>query len=281
MRNEEIIFNNILHKCYENNYSSYEIELVKKSYEYAKKVHEGRKRKNGDDFIIHPLTTAEIVANLNSDVTTIVSAMVHEAIQHGNGNLEEIEEGFGTEVKNIVDSLLKVNKLHLVDDSESSALYLRKVLVALSEDVRVIIVKLASRIHNLRTIEGMSPEEGKAKARETWNVLIPIAHRLGINQIKSELEDLSFRILKPDIYDEIESGPAQERQRLRPSHSPGHHSRVGAEGTVWAGAFPGDGRTGPGCIRPPGTGGPALRRNGRFPGPGRLHTSHDVGPGGR
>ena len=205
MRNEEIIFDNILRKCYENNYSSYEIELVKKSYEYAKKVHEGRKRKNGDDFIIHPLTTAEIVANLNSDVTTIVSAMVHEAIQHGNGNLEEIEEEFGTEVKNIVDSLLKVNKLHLVDDSESSALYLRKVLVALSEDVRVIIVKLASRIHNLRTIEGMSPEEGKAKARETWNVLIPIAHRLGINQIKSELEDLSFRILKPDIYDEIES----------------------------------------------------------------------------
>ena len=205
MRNEEVIFNNILHKCYENNYSSDEIELVKKSYEYAKKVHEGRKRKNGDDFIIHPLTTAEIVANLNSDVTTIVSAMVHEAIQHGNGNLEEIEEGFGTEVKNIVDSLLKVNKLHLVDDSESSALYLRKVLVALSEDVRVIIVKLASRIHNLRTIEGMSPEEGKAKARETWNVLIPIAHRLGINQIKSELEDLSFRILKPDIYEEIES----------------------------------------------------------------------------
>ena len=205
MRTEEEIFKNIIDKCYENNYSNDEIELIKKSYEYAKKVYAGKKRKNGDDLIIHPLTAAEIVANLNSDTTTIVSAMVHEAICRGTGELEDIEANFGPEVRNIVESLLKVNRLHLVDDSESSALYLRKVLVALSEDVRVIIVKLASRIHNLRTIEGMSPEEGKAKARETWNVLIPIAHRLGINQIKSELEDLSFRILKPDIYEEIES----------------------------------------------------------------------------
>ena len=214
MMREENILKSILDKCNENNYSLEDIELVKKSYEYAKEKHQGMMRKNGDNFLIHPLTAAEIVANLNSDVTTIVSAMVHESVKRGTGNLDEIEKLFGEDVRNIVESLMKVNKLHLVDDSESSALYLRKVLVALSEDVRVIIVKLASRIHNLRTIEGMTPEEGKAKARETWNVLIPIAHRLGINQIKSELEDLSFRILKPDIYEEIESELPLPRQEL-------------------------------------------------------------------
>jgi GTP pyrophosphokinase len=208
------LYKEFLNKCYENNYSTDEIDKIIEAYEYAYLVHKGQKRKNGDEFIIHPLTTALLVANLNTDVTTVISALVHESVGRGTSSLEDLEDRFGSDVKNIVESLLKVNKLHLMDESESSALYLRKVLVALSEDVRVIIVKLASRIHNLRTIDGMSEEEAKIKARETWNVLIPIAHRLGINAIKSELEDLSFRILKPEIYDEIESELPEPRSDL-------------------------------------------------------------------
>ncbi len=208
------LYKEFLNKCYENNYSTDEIDKIIEAYEYAYLLHKGQKRKNGDEFIIHPLTTALLVANLNTDVTTVISALVHETVGRGTATLEELEDKFGSDVRNIVESLLKVNKLHLMDESESSALYLRKVLVALSEDVRVIIVKLASRIHNLRTIDGMSEEEAKIKARETWNVLIPIAHRLGINAIKSELEDLSFRILKPEIYDEIESELPEPRSDL-------------------------------------------------------------------
>lgn len=169
---------------------------------------------NGDDYIIHPLTVALIVANLNSDATTIISALVHESIDHGSSSFEELEELFGKDVKDIVMSLTKVNRLHLLEDSEASSLYLRKVLVALSEDVRVIILKLAGRLHNMRTNDGLSKELQKQKALETWNVLIPIAHRLGINQIKSELEDLCFKYLKPEVYVEIENELPATREEL-------------------------------------------------------------------
>ncbi|MCH5166492.1 MAG: bifunctional (p)ppGpp synthetase/guanosine-3',5'-bis(diphosphate) 3'-pyrophosphohydrolase [Erysipelotrichales bacterium] len=207
-------FNELLQICEDNRYTSKEIELIKKAYKFASLEHEGMLRKNKDPYITHPLEVAIIVANLNTDAATVVAALVHETIDHGSSNYETIEELFGEDVKNIVVSLAKVNHLHLTDDSESSALYLRKVLVALSEDVRVIILKLAGRVHNLRTAEGLSKEKQKQKALETWNVLIPIAHRLGINQLKSELEDLSFKFLKPEIYVDIENELPAPREEL-------------------------------------------------------------------
>lgn len=204
----------LLEICDANNYLDREMSLIKKAIEFAKMQHKDMKRKNGDEYITHPLEVAIIVANLNTDAETVVSALVHETIDHGSSSFEELEELFGTDVKNIVASLTKVNRLHLLDASESSSLYLRKVLVALSEDVRVIILKLAGRVHNLRTNEGLSKEKQKQKALETWNVLIPIAHRLGINQLKSELEDLSFRYLKPDVYKDIEAELPAPRTEL-------------------------------------------------------------------
>lgn len=196
--------NELLSIAQDNNYTDKEIELINKAIDFAKIQHNGMKRKNGEEYLVHPLEVAIIVANLNTDAITVVSALVHETVDHGSSSFEELGELFGEEVKNIVVSLTKVNRLHLLDDSETSSLYLRKVLVALSEDVRVIILKLAGRVHNLRTNEGLSKEKQRQKALETWNVLIPIAHRLGINQLKSELEDLSFRYLKPDVYTDIE-----------------------------------------------------------------------------
>ena len=210
-------FEELLAICNDNRYSYQEIDKIKEAYEFAKKQHKGMKRKNGDDYISHPLEVAIIVAGLNTDANTVISALVHETIDHGSSSFEELEELFGEDVKNIVVSLTKVNRLHLLDDSESSSLYLRKVLVALSEDVRVIILKLAGRVHNLRTNEGLSKEKQKQKALETWNVLIPIAHRLGIYKLKSELEDLSFRYLKPDIYEDIEKelpAPREESEEI-------------------------------------------------------------------
>ena len=175
----EELYQELMSKCISNNYKDEDIQLIEKAYKFALEQHKGMKRKNGEDFIVHPLSVAIIVANLNSDAETVISALVHESIDHGHSSFDEIEELFGEEVKNIVLSLTKVNRLHLLDDSESSSLYLRKVLVALSEDVRVIILKLAGRLHNMRTNEGLSKEKQKQKAQETWNVLIPIAHRLG------------------------------------------------------------------------------------------------------
>ena len=209
------LYNNLISLCNQNDYSKDNIDEINEAYNYALKQHKDMLRKNGEQYIVHPLNVAIIVAELRVDYTTVIAALLHEVVDHGNSSYEEIKEEFGNEVSDIVESLNKVNKLHLVDDSESSAIYLRKVLVALSEDVRVIIIKLAGRVHNLRTIEGLDPETQKIKARETENVLIPIAHRLGIYKLKSELEDLSFKILRPDIYNQIESELPEKRSELQ------------------------------------------------------------------
>lgn len=211
----EELYKDLLAVVSDNGYKTTEIEQIEKAYQFALKQHQGMKRKNGEEYISHPLNVALIVANLNADAVTVISALVHETIDHGSSSFEEIEELFGDEVRKIVTSLTKVNRLHLLDDSESSSLYLRKVLVALAEDVRVIILKLAGRVHNMRTYEGLPEKKQKQKAKETWNVLIPIAHRLGINSIASELENISFRILKPEIYEEIENSLPAPRSELQ------------------------------------------------------------------
>lgn len=206
--------NTLISLCQDNRYTEKEMERINKAIEFASKEHEGMFRKNGEVYLVHPIEVATIVANLNVDAETVIAALVHETVDHGSSSFDELGELFGDDVKSIVVSLTKVNRLHLLDASESSSLYLRKVLVALSEDVRVIILKLAGRVHNLRTNEGLSKEKRKQKALETWNVLIPIAHRLGINQLKSELEDVSFRYLKPEIYTDIEAELPAPREEL-------------------------------------------------------------------
>ena len=179
------------------------IDVIKKAYNYALNKHVGKKRKDGTLFITHPLSVAKILCDLNVDDTTIVAALVHETISESDSTKEELEKLFGKEVSVIVDSLTKINKLKLNDNSEQESLYLRKVLVGLSLDPRVLIIKLADRLHNMRTLSSLPIEKQKQKATETMNVLIPIAHRLGINSIKSELEDLSLKYSKPEVYNSI------------------------------------------------------------------------------
>lgn len=180
-----------------------ELDLINKAYDFALNKHGDRKRLNGDPYISHPLEVASILTDLNVDYITIVCALLHETINHTETNISEIKEEFGEEVANIVQSVSKINRLELSDDKDSSAQYLRKVLVGLSEDVRVLFIKLADRLHNMRTLYALPIEVQKQKANETINVLIPIAHRLGINSIKGELEDLCLRYTKPDVYNDI------------------------------------------------------------------------------
>ena len=183
--------------------SEQEIDTINKAYEFALEKHKGKKRLNGDDYISHPLEVANILLDLNCDYVTIAAALIHETINHGNATLDEIRSNFGPEITKIIQSISRINRLELKDDQDSSAAYLRKVLVGLSEDVRVLFIKLADRLHNMRTIYALPPEEQKAKAVETTQVLIPIAHRLGINSVKSELEDICLRCTKPDVYNDI------------------------------------------------------------------------------
>lgn len=180
------------------------LDKIKEAYLYALKEHEGLKRLSGDDYITHPLHVANILTDLNVDDVTIIASLLHEVLNNGkNATIEEIEEKFGSEVAKIVNSVSKINKLELVDETESSAIYLRKVLVGLAEDPRVLYIKLADRLHNMRTNWAIREEKQKEKAKETMSVLVPIAHRLGINSIKAELEDICLRILKPDVYNDI------------------------------------------------------------------------------
>lgn len=178
-------------------------ETIKKAYLFAEAQHKGMKRQSGDDFITHPLEVCKILMELNVDDTTLIAALIHETINHGSSSKEEIESLFGSDVANIVESISKINKLELPNQNESSSLYLRKILVGLTEDVRTLYLKLADRLHNMRTYWAIEPEKQKRKAEETMSVLVPIAHRLGINSLKSELENLSLYYLKPDVYNDI------------------------------------------------------------------------------
>ena len=177
-----------------------EIEMIKKAYNYAYKKHFGQKRMTGEDYIEHPLNVAYILTEINADYQTICAALLHDVIEDCNVDIDEFKQIFGEEIYILVDGVTKINKLNFSGEGEAIIENHRKIIVGLSKDVRVIILKLADRLHNLRTMWVHSEEKQKAKAKETLDILTPIAHRLGIFKIKSELEDLSLRYYKPDIY---------------------------------------------------------------------------------
>lgn len=180
-----------------------DLKLINNAFDYAYKKHFGVKRITGDDYITHPLNVAMILTDINADAECLAAALLHDTVEDTDSTKEEITELFGKEVALLVDGVTKINRLHFSTTSEQMAANQRKILVGLSEDVRVIIIKLADRLHNMRTLYVMPEEKQKKKARETLEILTPVADRLGINKIKSELEDLSLRYLKPDVYFDI------------------------------------------------------------------------------
>ncbi|MBP5408094.1 MAG: bifunctional (p)ppGpp synthetase/guanosine-3',5'-bis(diphosphate) 3'-pyrophosphohydrolase [Bacilli bacterium] len=180
-----------------------ELDLIRKAYMFAFEHHFGVKRLTGEDYIIHPLNVAYILTEIHADSSTISAALLHDVIEDCDVTKEEISETFGPEIALLVDGVTKINRLNFSGDNEAVIANHRKILVGLSEDVRVIIIKLADRLHNMRTLWVLPEKKQKEKARETLQILTPIAHRLGISSIKSELEDLSLRYYKPDIYFEI------------------------------------------------------------------------------
>lgn len=177
-----------------------EVAFVMKAYEYAKLMHKDQKRKSGEPYIIHPVNVAIILADLDMDVETIVSALLHDVVEDTPATYDDIKEMFSEDVAKIVDGVTKLNKLNYKSSEAFQAENLRKMILAMNNDIRVIIVKLADRLHNLRTLEYMNEEKRKQKAQETIEIYAPLAGRLGIFKIKWELEDLSLRYLDPEVY---------------------------------------------------------------------------------
>ena len=177
-----------------------EISKIKKAYEYAKDAHLGMLRKSGEPYIQHPLNVAYILTRVYADTPTLCAALLHDTVEDTDTTLEDITKLFDSEVSLLVNGVTKINKLNFSTTNEAIIANQRKIFVGLSEDVRVIILKLADRLHNMRTLWALSEEKQKENARETLEILTPIAHRLGIHKLKSELEDLSLRYLKPDAF---------------------------------------------------------------------------------
>lgn len=177
-----------------------EIDKLKSAYDYAEELHKNQKRLTGDPYIKHLLNVVHILITLNADSDTLIAGMLHDAISIGGIKEEDIKEKFGDDVAMLVSGVTQINRLNYNGTNETAIANHRKILVGLTKDVRVIFIKLADRLHNMRTIYMLSDEKKKENAKETLEILTPIAHRLGINKIKSELEDLSLRYLKPDVY---------------------------------------------------------------------------------
>lgn len=186
-------FEDLIEILRENELKANDLDIITRAYNKAKNFSDDK----------HYLRVAGIVAELNADTNMIASALLHDAVMDGDLSLDEVREEFGDNIADLIDNLVKLRRIKLNDYNESSSIYLRKVLVGISEDVRVLIIKLADRLDEMRNTEGMSEEDKKQIANETMNVLIPIAHRLGINSIKSELENLCLLFTKPDVYNDI------------------------------------------------------------------------------
>ena len=178
-------------------------EIVKRAYERAARAHTGQRRLSGEDYVNHPMEVAAILADLELDAETIAAALLHDTVEDTALTADEVEREFGPEVASLVEGVTKLGRISLRSDQQQQAENIRKMMIAMAEDLRVVLIKLADRLHNMRTLDPLPDLKRRKISRETLEIYAPLAHRLGIGQLKWELEDLAFRYLEPEAFDDV------------------------------------------------------------------------------
>jgi len=192
-----------------------DVALFRKAYDFIVKAHKGQVRISGEPYIIHPLEVARILASLKLDIITIVAGLLHDAIEDTTTRVEEIKVIFGKEIAFLVEGLTKLSKMEFKTREEQQAENFRKMLLAMAKDIRIILIKLADRLHNMRTLGHLIPDKRIAIAQETLDIYAPIANRLGIGWMKTELEDLSLKYLHPSEYEDLVKKVAKREEERR------------------------------------------------------------------
>lgn len=203
----------IIEKLREN-HPSVDEELLRRAYLFSARQHRGQTRQSGEPYLVHPLEVANILADLKLDPTCVTTGLLHDIVEDTETSVEEIEEYFGPEIAHLVDGLTKISRLDHASTEERQALNMRKMLLAMVDDVRVVLVKLADRLHNMRTLEFLPGEKRRRISQETLDVYAPIAHRLGMARVRGELEDLAFKHLEPEEYQKLKELVESRRVRL-------------------------------------------------------------------
>jgi len=198
-----ITVDELLHNISSYNPNESELRVIRKAYDYASYLHEGQTRQSGEPYVTHPLNVAYILSDMHADTDTICAALLHDVLEDTTANKEDICSLFNEEVAKLVDGVTKISKMNFSSKAECNLANTRKIILGLTEDVRIIIIKLADRLHNMRTLEFKSEFKQKENSLETMEIFVPLAYYIGAYRIKSELEDISFRYLKPDKYLEL------------------------------------------------------------------------------
>ncbi len=190
-----------------------DVELVRRAYEFSAARHQNQKRASGEPFMVHLMAVVNILADLKLDGVCLASGLLHDVVEDTATPIERVREGFGPEVAQIVEGVTKISRLEVLNTEARQAENLRKMVLAMVEDIRVVLVKLADRLHNMRTLEHLAPEKRERIAAETLEIYAPIAHRLGMGKVRGELEDLAFQYLQPEAYDEVK-GAVENRRKV-------------------------------------------------------------------
>ena len=189
-----------------------DVDLLRQAYQFTSAVHDGQKRLSGEPYLIHPVAVAGVLADLKLDVPSIIGGLLHDTVEDTLATLPEIEKAFGAEVAALVDGVTKLSRVNFISHQEKQAENFRKMIMAMAKDIRVVLIKLADRTHNMRTLQYLAPQKQQRIAQETLDIYAPIAHRLGIYWIKSELEDLALKHLRPEIYARLKQDVAQKKK---------------------------------------------------------------------